>query len=487
MKKRQLIQLSALALASCSQGLNEKPNILIIHTDEHNFRTLSCYQDRLPEAEGFVWGKGCNSTTPNIDRLADEGAIFMRYYAVTPVSTPSRAAMMTGRHPNETGSWHNGGRPLREDLPTFATELRDNGYSTSYVGKWHLSADEEKYTFRVHYSGGFTDSRYMMNVGHSPYFTLDEQGKVITAVSDKRAMMGDLDTVHMTDYFTDRTLEIIDRDHDKPFCIMLSIPDPHTPDFARAPYYDMYKDLEPTMPITQLPENIATRPLWANTGKNEAAELKVDALKHYFGMVKHIDDSVGRILDRHEEYGELDNTIVIFTSDHGEMFGEHGRQQKGNPYEASTRVPFVVRYPKSISAGKVITKSYTNEGFAPMILGLAGIENDVQFNICDDSSDLTTDTVEDQHRYSFLTCEDQLWVAAVDDRYKLVLSPLDEPWLFDLIEDPMEMTNLYLDPAHEAVAREIQAALEHKILNSLILRDSIRGLKLGKYSTWYYK
>lgn len=112
----------------------EKPNLVIIHTDEHSFRTLSCYQNLMPEQEAFVWGKGCNSTTPNIDRIANEGAICMKYYCSSPVSTPSRASMITGLYPQATGAPKNG-MFLSDKIPTFASILSENGYATSYVGR----------------------------------------------------------------------------------------------------------------------------------------------------------------------------------------------------------------------------------------------------------------------------------------------------------------------------------------------------------------
>ena len=129
----------------------EKPNLVIIHTDEHSFRTLSCYQNLMPEQEAFVWGKGCNSTTPNIDRIANEGAICMKYYCSSPVSTPSRASMITGLYPQATGAPKNG-MFLSDKIPTFASILSEKGYVTSYVGKWHLAREENKYTIRIKYN-----------------------------------------------------------------------------------------------------------------------------------------------------------------------------------------------------------------------------------------------------------------------------------------------------------------------------------------------
>jgi uncharacterized sulfatase len=170
----------ALSFASCTgqktvtskkevtSNTAQKPNLVIIHTDEHNFRTISAYQKLLPEEQAFVWGKGNNSKTPNIDKIGNEGAIATSYYCAAPVCTPSRASLVTGLHPGSTGAPKNG-MHIREDIPTFATILRDQGYAPSYVGKWHL-AGHEKYTFGIKYKAGFEDNRYMMRGGHAPYF-----------------------------------------------------------------------------------------------------------------------------------------------------------------------------------------------------------------------------------------------------------------------------------------------------------------------------
>ncbi|RKR12145.1 putative sulfatase [Maribacter vaceletii] len=439
---------------------NKKPNLIIIHTDEHNFRTLSCYQKILSEEQAFVWGKGNNSTTPNIDKLANEGAICTSYYASSPVCTPSRASLVTGLYPQATGAPKNG-LHISEDIPTFATILRDQGYATSYVGKWHL-AGHAKYTFNIKYKAGFEDNRYMMRGGHAPYFHITADG--IKGINEKMAAKFPKEEVeHLTDYFTDKTLEILERDKTKPFAIMLSIPDPHTPDYAKPPYNTMYKDMDVQAPKTMATEYTAIKPSWAKgdkKDKNEGKEFNKIALRQYFGMVSHIDDSVGRILDFLEENNLSENTIVVFTSDHGDMFFEHNRRNKGVPYEASSRIPFVIRYPDKIKAKKVINTAYTNVDFAPTILSIMDIKSNANFHGLDTSDDfLNSKKNITSDRITYFAKSGGWWVSAVNNRYKLVLDKKEKPYLFDLEVDPDELVNFYNHKDYEGIAKKMHTEL----------------------------
>lgn len=447
-------------LASSFGAQQRKPNLLIIHTDEHSFRTLGCYRDLMPKDQAEIWGEGNVVETPYIDSIADQGAIATNYYASSPVCTPSRASLITGLYPQATGAPKNGLK-IRQDVATFATILRDADYATSYVGKWHLDG-HGKYEFGIKYKAGFEDNRFMMTGGHAPYFHISAKG--IKGVSDKQAAkLPEDEIVHMTDYFTDHALEILERDKDKPFCLMLSIPDPHTPDYARPPYNTMFDHMEMQQPKTMDPKFTAVKPGWAKNesgDKNEAGEFDVVALQQYFGMVKHIDDSVGRLLKFLDENELADNTIIIFTSDHGDMFFEHNRRNKGVPYEASARIPFVIRYPQVIMPGKVIKKAYTNVDFAPTILALMGVETNAPFHGLNTAEDYTSpeqEVIDD--RITYYAKNGGWWVAAVDNRYKLVLDKNESPWLADLHKDPNELTNVYNHPEYSTIARKMQEEL----------------------------
>jgi uncharacterized sulfatase len=177
-----------------------------------------------------------------------------------------------------------------------------------------------------------------------------------------------------------------------------------------------------------------------------------------------------------EDNNLTENTIVVFTSDHGDMFFEHNRVNKGVPYEASARIPFVIRYPDKIPAGKVINTAYTNVDFAPTILSIMGIKTKAKFHGLDTSDDFLNDKkVIDSDRITYYAKSGGWWVTAVNDRYKLVIDKNDRPYLFDLTKDPDELTNFYNDKSYKAIAQKLQTEL----FKQLAKYDE-PGLKMSK-------
>ncbi|MCG8581020.1 MAG: sulfatase [Bacteroidales bacterium] len=443
----------------------QKPNIIIIHTDEHNLRTLGCYRSTMDEEQAYMWGKNTIVETPYIDKLASEGVLCKNWYATSPVCTPSRASMISGMYPIATGS-HRNDLPLKDELITFAQVLKDNGYATSYVGKWHLDG-EAKPGFAPERQFGFSDNRYMFNRGHWKALAEDEEGlRVDQTINKKGIAVFNVDEVNeesfTTDFLVDRSLEIIKRDKEQPFALMLSIPDPHGPNLVRAPYDTMYDHLHFEEPRTMHPD-LEVSPGWLNVKgkKNRALSLKQAQMADYFGMVKCIDDNVGRILSLLEDEGLSENTIVVFTSDHGDLMGEHGKHNKGLPYEMSARVPFLLKYPGQVKAGKKIQKAYTMADFTPTILGLMCIDHSAcRFHGEDLSQDFTNNSeLVNDDRIVYITNAFGRWVAAVNKRYKLVLSPVDKPWLFDLEKDPDELVNCYGQPEYKEVGERLMKEL----------------------------
>lgn len=450
----------------------DQPNLVVVMTDEHNFRTLGCYRDRLAEDQAFVWGKGVKVDTPHLDALAAEGALLTNFYVSSPVCSPSRAAFLTGLMPHLTGTPTND-RPLHDHMVTFAEVLGKNGYSTAYLGKWHLDgtgkpqwAPERKF--------GWQDNRYMFNRGHYKKLKDTEDGPRVDAKIGRNGIPGyNLNQAdeksYATDFLMDRSLEFIRKNKDRPFCLMLSIPDPHGPNQVREPYWDKYRSMTFQPPKTML-KNVGEAPAWSGLSGNnyiEDLELNQAQMAAIFGMVECIDDNMGKLSRELKRLNLEENTIVVFTSDHGDLMGEHRRHNKGVPYEASAKAAFLLKYPEQVGAGKVIHSVMTSVDFAPTVLSMMGIGNGLPSGQGSDLSNRFQNKNLNIHgeRIAYIRAASlrPAWVAAVTEGYKLVVSNKDEPWLFDLAKDPDELTNFYHDPAYRETREILRNALRRQM------------------------
>ncbi|KPL12776.1 MAG: hypothetical protein AMS26_16355 [Bacteroides sp. SM23_62] len=476
MKTLPIPLIMLIGLSACIKSV-ERSNILIIYTDEHNFRTLGCYRELLPEDQAFVWGQGVKVETPNIDRLASEGLLCTSFYAAAPVCTPSRAAFMTGLYPHATGAPQNN-IPMHDSMVTFAEILRRQGYATGYVGKWHLDG-MAKPGWEPERKFGWEDNRYMFNRGHWKVFAdTGNKAKVVGShIEELDKYIYDIDMADeysfATDFLADKTISLMEEvGENKPFCMMLSLPDPHGPNDVRAPYDTMYNDMffQPPKTFFQTPEQT---PGWLGGWKNliQSDTLKQQPMSQYFGMVKCIDDNVGKLLDYLKTSGREKNTIVVFTSDHGDLMGEHRKHNKGNPYETSAGVAFIMKYSGHIKAGKIINKAYTSADFAPTLLGLLGMKNALPEQHGRDDSELFLDkqAVVDSDEITYIRAHgvDPGWAAALNDRYKLIVSKNDTPWLYDLEKDPDELTNYYTRPDY----KEISEVLSRRLVELMKMAD----------------
>ncbi len=458
MKRRTFVKTSVTAAASVAvvpnlvattKEIRKKPNLLIIQCDELNFRTIGCYRDTLPDEQAFMWGRKMVVDTPHIDSLAAEGTLCTKFYAATPVCSPSRSSFISGRYPQNTGVPKND-LPIEDSIVTFAHLLGDAGYATGYAGKWHLDG-EGKPQWDPQRNFGFEDNRYMFNRGHWKQFEDTEKGPRVKARDAKGqptySVEGADEESFATDWLSNKAIE--------PFCYMLAIPDPHGPDTVRAPYDTMLDDKDSEMPRT-FDKSTEGVPSWAQPA--DQCNYKMAA---YLGMMKCIDDNVGRILAALRERNLIDDTIVIFTADHGDLRGEHHRQNKGVPLEASAKVPFIIRYPKKIAAARRIDNVLNTVDFQPTILSMMGIKTSGQEEGRDASQILTTGKApRDWSDVTFMRSTGVIgatngWVAAVTPRHKLILSDKDEPWLLDLNEDPDELTNFVHDEKQRATTRDL--------------------------------
>lgn len=470
MKRRRFLKTStaasgaAVASTSLAQpaGEQRKPNLVVIHCDELNFRTLGCYRATLPPEQAFMWGKakGAVCETPHIDRLAADGALCTKFYAATPVCSPSRSTLMSGQYPQNTGVTNNS-MHLSDDVVSFAELLGMDGYATGYAGKWHLDgAGKPQWGPKRQF--GFADNRYMFNRGHWKQFEDTPKGPRVKARKNGKpsyGVGGADEESFATDWLSNKAIEFIEKNKAKPFCYMLSIPDPHGPDTVRAPYDTMFDDSVVEKPRT-FDKDAAKSPSWAKPAPKCNYKMA-----QYHGMMKCIDDNFGKITKHLEKLGLLDDTILIFTADHGDMRGEHHRQNKGIPLEASAKVPFVMRYPKKIQPGTRVDQVVNTVDFLPSMLALMKVETAGKEEGRDCSALLTGKAPEGWKDVTFMrsTGKGQAqrvgWIAAVTPRYKLILSSEEKPWLLDLEEDPDELLNALSEEKGRAVAKQLAREL----------------------------
>lgn len=448
MKKQNMLLMSVLPLASLNAA--DKPNVVMVYTDEHNFRTIEAYLPLLGEAQRHPWGEQAKLETPNLNYLAENGVLMNNCYVSTPVSTPSRASMMTGMYTQKTNCTMND-LALDTSLKTIAQCFSENGYETGYIGKWHLSGSA-KPGWDPAPNYGWKDNYYMFNRGH--YKSIKDSGDSYPLI--KNGLVDGYD--FMTDYLTDKAIDYVNKNKENPFLLCLSIPDPHGPNVVAKEYFSQYADMTFNKPATA-GKDMSQYPSWA-TGN---VSLTQNDFRNYWGMVKCIDDNIGRLVNVLRENNQLDNTIIVFTSDHGDMCGEHGREDKSIPLEASMKVPFIIYAPNMLPKGHVVQEAVSNIDVYPTLVELCGLSGAPKV----DGISIVP-LLKNQEGYTGRNCVfsrstggNTGWLAVTTDRYKLVVSSkeTDQPWLGDKKVDPDELQNYYFDPAYAEVVADLQARL----------------------------
>jgi len=341
-----------------------RPNIVFILVDDLRFDELGCTGHPFAE-------------TPNVDRLAREGASFRNAFACTPLCSPSRATFLTGHYPRKTGIIDNTDRsPRSHQLVTWPRLLHEAGYETGFFGKWHMGVDDSP-------RPGFDHWVSFPGQGESMDPVFNVNGKTAPQKG------------YITDLLTDEALRFMQRRRSAPFCVYLShkaihpnitqAPDgstnrPSTSDtFIPAPRHrELYKGktpprrpnyLKPPKGKAALERRIeGVEPLGPATGTDD------ETILNRMRMMKAIDESLGRLLKSLESAGQLDNTAVIFTSDHGYFYGEHclGAERR-LAYEEAIRIPLVARFPRAFTAGSRPEAFTLAVDIAPTCLSLAGV------------------------------------------------------------------------------------------------------------------
>jgi len=436
--------------AGAARQNNEHPNLLIIHTDQLSSWAISAYAGQLTKTPNY--GK-ILVETPNIDSLAKEGAILHNFFTNSAVCTPSRGCLVTGRYPHVHGAYRNNIEMNRDEI-TIARILQNNGYETGYAGKWHLDGEPKPGWVKTNRSMGFADCRFMFNRGHWKKIVEQSQGN--PEVSPYK-VIGDAKTF-TTDWLADKTIEFIANTRTKPFFYMVSIPDPHGPYTVREPYMRMYDPEDMTVPNT-----FEESPTGGKRKRVNSRDSVKKNKAHYCGLVKCIDDNVGRILASLKDKDILDDSIIVFTTDHGDYMGEHGLYGKNQWYRTAYQIPFLVRWPKKIRAGTVVEQFVTNVDAQQTLLGLMGIEPSGREQGRDASPLLRGEKIEwkDEAMIHHSSLES---AGIFTPKYELVLKASGQHMLFDRLNDPEQAKNLSGNSEYRDIMRGLAVRIvEHNV------------------------
>ena len=413
---------------------DNRPNFVLIFTDDQRYDAMSC------AGHPFMH-------TPNMDRIAREGVLFKNAFVTLSLCAPSRACFLTGQYPHKHGVIHNS-IGMNPGVTTYPELLQKAGYDTAFIGKWHFGGKETP-------QPGF--NRWVGFKGQGVYKNppINVDGEHVQASG------------YMTDILTDYAVEFLKQPRKGPFLLYLPHKACHGPMIPALRHSKLYADEKIGRPAN-FDDDCEGRPEWFKLGMEKGHDFRNalgdpkefdEYVRNYDRTLMAVDDGIGRILKTLEEIGELDNTVVVFSSDNGFFLGEHHRIDKRTANEESIRIPMLMRYPKLVKPGTVSDDIVLNIDVAPTFLELAGVKvpDSVQGRSwCD-----LFKGGKKQWRKDFLYeyFEDPgfkrtpTMYAVRNERWKYVEYPEvnDIPELYDLKNDPTEMHNLVKDPKHTGV------------------------------------
>ena len=439
---------SAKALPKLRRTAGRKPrNVVFILSDDHRYDFMG-----FLNTPKFL-------ETPNMDRMAREGAYIRHAFVTTSLCSPSRASILTGQFSHKHGVVDNQ-TPIRKDVIFFPQYLQELGYETAFMGKWHMGHGDDQPR------PGF--DKWVSFRGQGVYLdpTLNIDGKTVKAKG------------HMTDLLTDYAVEWLEKDRDKPFFLYLSHKAAHAMFEPAKRHRDRYKNarLEYPKSMADTPENYAGKPAWVKEQRNSwhgidymyHGSMDFDTFyRQYCETLLGLDDSIGRVLKCLEDKGLAESTLVIYMGDNGFCFGEHGLIDKRHMYEPSMRVPMLARCPDLIKAGTVVEQLVQNIDIAPTVLEAAGAQ--------------TPDNMDGRSFLPLFSGRNVPWRDAVfyeyyweanfpqtpttygvrTDRYKFIHyhGVWDTDELYDLKNDPDEMHNLIDKPEHRQLIRQLRSQM----------------------------
>lgn len=360
--------------AASAEVTRRRPNVLLLLSDEHSFRFLGA----VPPEEG-----GEPVATPTLDRLANDGVRFESTYCQVALCTPSRMSMLTGLEPRECGAWWNDS-VLRPELPTIASELGEAGYSTCLVGKMHLGGTNQFAGFQERPYGDLTGAtghqwEPLRDAEVGPYSMRTRTADAGVTEIPESQLQENIACAEALSFVRESEAE----DPERPWFLCVSFSRPHFPLTAPRRHFSRYWPDGTTPPRVGASGHAYDHPM----SVGQRAGFEVDAISEeeemmraragYFACVTFLDEVIGDLLARMEHGGFLDDTVVVYTSDHGEMAGEHGTWWKQGWYEACTRVPLIISTPDHRSGeggGRVVRTPVALLDLYPTLCGLVGLE-----------------------------------------------------------------------------------------------------------------
>ena len=472
-----------------------RPNIVFIITDQQRFDTIA--------AHGFDYME-----TPNLDRLVREGTSFSRMFVTSPSCAPSRASLFTGLYPHTNGT-------LRNDeawTQTWVGRLAAAGYRCVNVGKMHTHPFEEPF--------GFHERHVVENKDRAtsrlPHF-LDNWDKAFHTRGLEKpsrrtyrrradykdrlgAFVWDLPADLHSDNFVPDLAKLWLETYPgrEPFFLEIGIPGPHPPYDPTQAYVDKYEGKALPEPILDAAD-LASQPVALKKLREQHMATDHDAIvhlaeptpeqlrrqrAHYFANVSMIDTKIGELIEALRQRGVLDETVIIFTSDHGDCLNDHGHSQKWTMYEQSVRVPAIVWAPGRVRGGQTVDDLVSLFDFGPTILELAGLAKPSWMearSLLPYLADGGTDPrpyVFAEHAQDKILEATEFMTMIRDQRWKLVhFVDSDEGQLFDLDADPREALNLWDDPAHrETKRRLIDEILKWRIRSAVVTQGWARAI-----------
>jgi arylsulfatase A-like enzyme len=420
--------------------LESRPNIIVFFTDQQRWDTVGCYGNPM-------------GLTPNLDGLAAQGVRFENAFSCQPICTPARACIQTGKFGTETGVFRNR-IPLAKDEKTIAHYLKDAGYETGYIGKWHLAITRDR-PVPAELRGGYEYwlAADALEFSSNPYAGVlyDSDNRAVRFEKYRVDALADF----AVDYLRTRTRE-------QPFLLYLSFLEPHHQN-------DRNRFVAPDGYAERLTELWVPGDLIPGTGDWE------ESLADYYGMCRRIDENFGRVLAELDHLGLRDETLVIFTTDHGCHFKTRNDEYKRSCHEASIRIPLVMQGP-GFRGGKVRTQLVSLIDLAPTLLDVAGLPVPGYMHGHSVLPLANDEPVDWPDAVLIQVSETEVGRAIRTRRWKYgVVAPDKDGWndsgsevyvpkyLYDLEADPVEKVNLIDNPAYQGVCGRLAAKLQQKM------------------------